>query len=211
MAKFTIEQLKEDLEHWEWFPLEFVLGDGYAMQFMFMEYDEEGGLFLYKHGFTRKYLMLSIDNIENDSYTVIKAWLAGCELFTWNKKVKKEHKEDYSLYEVPVWMAMQEVLSDVEKTYGSHPGIPWNEEVSDKIHKALKEQGYNIKTVTPEDMEKIKSGEMEADDLLGDFKKCDDDNYICPDCGENCRKLSEETEESNDEEESGKVGGKYLN
>ena len=202
MAKFTIDDLKKDVEHWQWFPLEYVLGSGYAMQFMFMDYDEDQGLFFYKHGFTRKYLILSIDNIENSTYTTIKAWMEGCDFFIW-EDVKEKFKDDHNLYEAPFWIALQDVLFDAEKTYGSHPGIPFNDEVNSKIHKALKEQGYNIKTVTPEDIEKMNLGEIDAKEFLGIDEE--DEVCTCPDCGEPCSEVELE------EEEASKVGGKYLN
>jgi hypothetical protein len=208
MAKITIEQLKENSEHWEWFPLEFILGDGYAMQFMFMGYDEKQGLFHYKHGFSKKYLVLSIDNVENDTYTVVKAWMEGKELFIWDE-VKEEHKDDTNLYEAPIWMALQDIFMNAENTYGEHPGVPFNDEVRSKINAQLEEQGYNIKTITPDDLEKIDSGELNLDDVLGISDN--EEDYVCPDCGGDCSAEEIDEVDNKDVDSSGKVGGRYLN
>ena len=125
MKKITIEELKLSVD-WEWFPLEYVLGNGYAMQFRFVDYDEQNGFFMYRNGHTGRDLILSLDNVTDDKHTIIKAWMFGADLYELDSEGWVDQKEDEFLYEVPMWFAMQVVLEAIEPdAVEIYPGIPF--------------------------------------------------------------------------------------
>lgn len=173
MKKITIEELKNDLRDWEWFPLEYILGDAFVMQFGFVGYEEDSGMFIYRNGFTGKDLILALDNVKDEKYTVVTSYMFGKDLAELDGERENEPHEEGGLYEVPVWLALEYCFVGSEDTEGHSPGIP----------------------LVPLD-EKMYDGELE--DTYG---------HECTDCGA-CGKNDDKEE---DEDDSIKINGEYLN